>query len=61
MSLYRNRSGAKKIMESAIREGFTDVIIINEDMSKPSILFLLLSLWFKIKFLMYNFSLTVVP
>lgn len=36
MSLYRNRSGAKKIMQSAIREGFTDVIIVNEDMSKPN-------------------------
>ncbi|XP_034238742.1 probable ribosome production factor 1 [Thrips palmi] len=36
LSLYRNRSGAKKIMQSAIKEGFTDVIIINEDMSKPN-------------------------
>lgn len=36
ISLYRNRSGTKKIVQSAIREGFTDVIVINEDMCKPN-------------------------
>ncbi|KAE8750780.1 hypothetical protein FOCC_FOCC002491 [Frankliniella occidentalis] len=41
ISLYRNRSGTKKICQSAIREGFTDVIIINEDMKQPNGLLLI--------------------
>lgn len=36
VSLYRNRSGVKKIVKSATAKGFTDVIIVNENMSKPN-------------------------
>lgn len=39
LSLYRNRSGVKKMVKSAVARGFTDLIVINENMSKPSILF----------------------
>lgn len=39
ISLYRNRSGVKKIVKSAIARNFTDIIIVNEDQCKPSILF----------------------
>ena len=35
-SLYRNRSGVKKIVQSCIAKGFTDVVIVNEDQCKPS-------------------------
>jgi ribosome production factor 1 len=38
VSLYRNRSGVKKMVKSAIAQGFTDIIIINEDKRQPSIL-----------------------
>lgn len=38
LSLYRNRSGVKKIVKSAIARNFTDIIIVNEDQCKPSIL-----------------------
>ncbi|XP_014471520.1 PREDICTED: probable ribosome production factor 1 [Dinoponera quadriceps] len=36
ISLYRNRSGVKKIVRSAIPRNFTDVIIVNEDQCKPN-------------------------
>lgn len=34
-SLYRNRSSVKKIVKSAIRENFTDIMIINEHKKEP--------------------------
>lgn len=34
-SLYRNRSGVKKIVRSAIQKDFTDVLIINENRKEP--------------------------
>lgn len=40
ISLYRNRSGVKKIVKGAIARNFTDIIIVNEDQCKPSILFI---------------------
>lgn len=39
ISLYRNRSGVKKMVKSAIARNFTDIVIVNEDQCKPSILF----------------------
>lgn len=36
VSLYRNRSGVKKMVKSAIDKGFTDIIIINEDRYQPN-------------------------
>lgn len=36
LSRYRNRSGVKKMVKSAIEKGFTDIIVINEDQCKPS-------------------------
>ncbi|XP_066591682.1 probable ribosome production factor 1 [Prorops nasuta] len=36
ISLYRNRSGVKKLIESAKGRGFTDIIIVNEDRCKPN-------------------------
>lgn len=39
ISLYRNRSGVKKMVKSAITRNFTDLIIINEDRCVPSIFF----------------------
>lgn len=39
ISLYRNRSGVKKMVKSATARNFTDIIIVNEDQCKPSILF----------------------
>lgn len=36
ISLYRNRSGVKKMVKSAIARNFTDIIIINEDQCKPN-------------------------
>jgi len=38
ISLYRNRSGVKKMVKSAIAKDFTDIVIVNEDQCKPSIL-----------------------
>ncbi|XP_076641451.1 putative ribosome production factor 1 [Halictus rubicundus] len=35
-SLYRNRSGVKKMVKSAIAKDFTDIIVINEDQCKPN-------------------------
>ena len=42
VSLYRNRSGVKKMVKSATAKGFTDLVIVNEDRGQPSILFFLL-------------------
>lgn len=39
VSLYRNRSGVKKMIKSAVGKAFTDMIVVNENMSQPSILF----------------------
>ena len=36
LSRYRNRSGIKKMVQSAIDKNFTDIIVINEDQCKPS-------------------------
>ncbi|CAK9804266.1 Probable ribosome production factor 1 [Anthophora quadrimaculata] len=36
ISLYRNRSGVKKMVKSAIARNYTDIIIINEDQCKPN-------------------------
>ncbi|XP_072766593.1 probable ribosome production factor 1 [Anoplolepis gracilipes] len=36
LSLYRNRSGVKKIVKSATARNFTDIIIVNEDQCKPN-------------------------
>lgn len=36
LSLYRNRSGVKKIVKSATAKNFTDVIVINENRSEPN-------------------------
>lgn len=36
LSRYRNRSGVKKIVKSALREGFTDVMIVNENQKEPN-------------------------
>lgn len=36
ISLYRNRSGVKKIVKSASAKGFTDLIVINENMKQPN-------------------------
>lgn len=38
ISLYRNRSGVKKMVKSAVARNFTDIVIVNEDQCKPSIL-----------------------
>ncbi|XP_056648272.1 probable ribosome production factor 1 [Diorhabda sublineata] len=35
VSLYRNRSGVKKIVKSAIKKDFTDILIINEHNKEP--------------------------
>ncbi|XP_018568498.1 probable ribosome production factor 1 [Anoplophora glabripennis] len=35
-SLYRNRSGVKKIVKSAIKKEFTDVLVINENRKEPN-------------------------
>lgn len=53
VSLYRNRSGVKKMVKSCVANGYTDIIVINEDQCKPSILFYTLIGIF-IKF--FNFS-----
>ncbi|KDR07446.1 probable ribosome production factor 1 [Zootermopsis nevadensis] len=36
VSLYRSRSGVKKMVQSAIGKGFTDIIVINEDRCQPN-------------------------
>lgn len=36
ISLYRNRSGVKKIVKSATARNFTDIIMVNEDQCKPN-------------------------
>lgn len=36
VSLYRNRSGVKKIVKSAIKKEFTDVLVINENRKEPN-------------------------
>ncbi|XP_011863750.1 PREDICTED: probable ribosome production factor 1 [Vollenhovia emeryi] len=36
ISLYRNRSGVKKMVKSATARNFTDIIIVNEDRCKPN-------------------------
>jgi len=36
ISLYRNRSGVKKMVKSCIEKGFTDIVVINEDQCKPN-------------------------
>ncbi|XP_015127181.1 probable ribosome production factor 1 [Diachasma alloeum] len=36
LSLYRNRSGVKKMVKSATARGFTDIIVINEDQCQPN-------------------------
>ncbi|XP_011497580.1 PREDICTED: probable ribosome production factor 1 [Ceratosolen solmsi marchali] len=35
-SLYRNRSGIKKIVKSCVQKNFTDIIVINENQCKPN-------------------------
>ena len=34
-SLYRNRSGVKKMVKSAIKNNYTDIVIINEHKKEP--------------------------
>ncbi|KAG8236312.1 hypothetical protein J437_LFUL015939 [Ladona fulva] len=36
LARYRNRSGIKKMVRSCIAKGFTDIVVINEDMKKPN-------------------------
>lgn len=38
MSLYRNRSGVKKMVKSCIAKGYTDIIVVNENQCKPSMI-----------------------
>lgn len=35
ISLYRNRSGVKKMVKSAIKKNFTDILVINENRKEP--------------------------
>lgn len=35
-SYYRNRSGVKKIVKSALNENFTDIVIVNENRKEPN-------------------------
>lgn len=35
VSRYRNRSGMKKLCTSAVREGFTDLLVVNEGRGQP--------------------------
>lgn len=35
ISLYRNRSGVKKIVKSAIKKEYTDILVINENRKEP--------------------------
>ncbi|KAK9880783.1 hypothetical protein WA026_013110 [Henosepilachna vigintioctopunctata] len=41
VSLYRNRSGVKKIVQSAIAKDFTDILVINEHRKEPDGLLLI--------------------
>ncbi|XP_072389770.1 probable ribosome production factor 1 [Diabrotica undecimpunctata] len=41
VSLYRNRSGVKKIVKSAIQKGYTDILIVNEHKKEPDGLLLI--------------------
>ncbi|XP_022909168.1 probable ribosome production factor 1 [Onthophagus taurus] len=41
ISRYRNRSGVKKIVKSALRENYTDILIINEHKKEPDGLLLI--------------------
>lgn len=34
-SLYRNRSGVKKMVKSAVKEGYTDILVVNENRKEP--------------------------
>lgn len=36
ISRFRNRSSVKKIVKSGIREGYTDVLIVNENRRQPN-------------------------
>lgn len=54
LSLYRNRSGVKKMVKSAVARNFTDIIIVNEDQCKPSILFIRLKLTWNIIVFIFN-------
>ncbi|XP_034939438.1 probable ribosome production factor 1 isoform X2 [Chelonus insularis] len=36
ISLYRNRSGVKKMVKSATARGFTDIVIVNENQCQPN-------------------------
>ncbi|KAL7287599.1 hypothetical protein TKK_0018246 [Trichogramma kaykai] len=36
ISLYRNRSGVKKMVDSCIKRNFTDIIVVNENQCKPN-------------------------
>lgn len=40
-SLYRNRSGVKKIVKSATEKGYTDILIVNENRHEPDGLLLI--------------------
>ncbi|KAL1518303.1 hypothetical protein ABEB36_001945 [Hypothenemus hampei] len=35
ISLYRNRSGVKKIVKSATKKGYSDVLVVNENRKEP--------------------------
>lgn len=35
VSLYRNRSGVKKIVKSASAKGYTDILVVNENRKEP--------------------------
>lgn len=41
ITLLRNRSGVKKMVRSAIRENFTDILIVNEHKKEPDGLLLI--------------------
>lgn len=41
VSLYRNRSGVKKIVKSAIKKDYTDILVINEHHKEPDGLLLI--------------------
>ncbi|CAH1179396.1 unnamed protein product [Phaedon cochleariae] len=41
VSLYRNRSGVKKIVKSAIKKEYTDVLVVNENRKEPDGLLLI--------------------
>ncbi|XP_050497828.1 probable ribosome production factor 1 [Diabrotica virgifera virgifera] len=41
VSLYRNRSGVKKMVKSATQKGYTDILIVNEHKKEPDGLLLI--------------------